>query len=219
MQEIAQLYREEDADEQLLRIFGVDSQPFLNAVASGWLQWANRSEFDAPSFPGSLLWGHTVRAERTQLSERRWTCDSTDNFPTCITPDGKMAIVVETGDEETGKVVPGRRPRTKSQKGPRTMQMVRDNSQLLQGDLFSAFAMRPRLVGEGPLLWVHLIHQHGGFVYHEISLPTVADSDSRITGWKCRIILPTYRSGSALSKLTAPTPAPDIQVQVKRRAG
>lgn len=219
MEELQPIYRQEEARGQLLRLFGVTEEPFLDASRLAWLEWAARTEFDPPSFPGTVLWGHTVRHERRQLVELGWAQNDVNNFSTCITPDGKMAIAVETGDEYTATTIPEKTPRTNSRKGPQTMQMIRDNSKLLQGNLFAGFAQAEPVRSQAPLLWIHLIHQSMGDVLGEISLPVVADDDQRIVGWKSRIILPRVEGGSDPRRLSLPAPevTPDSEVRVVRR--
>lgn len=73
------IIRELDEVRAYLReLFGVDEKPFLRAERMGWLEWANRSDFDSPSFPGTLLWGHTVRHERAYFVQHEdWKKDNT----------------------------------------------------------------------------------------------------------------------------------------------
>jgi hypothetical protein len=223
MQALRPIYHEPaEVRDQLLALFGVTDEPFVRATGKAWLEWATRTEFDAPSFPGTLLWGHTVRHERRDFVEHGWTKDDTSNFSSVISPDGKYAIAVETGDRFTGFVFPGKKPRTNSRKGVRMMQMLSDNRHLLQGDIFAGFLQTKSAKNDGaPLLWIHLIHQSRGDVYGEVSLPVVANDRNRIVGWECRIILPKWRGGDGVSPLRQNPlqPTPDAEVRVVRRTG
>ena len=211
--------------EVLLQLFGVDDRLFMQSIGVGWLEWASHSEFDAPSFPGTLLWGHTVRAERRELAELGWPKSDLNNFATSISPDGTMAVAVETGDRFTSTISAKRQPRTNSRKGVKTMQMIADNRHLLQASLFdnrkADIQPAPATTGpsRAPLLWIHLIHQSSGDIVSEISLPIVANDRNRIVGWRCRIILPRWRSNNDAIKLrnSAPEAAPDAVVRIVRR--
>jgi hypothetical protein len=217
--QLRELYHGEEVRDVLFQLFGVTEEPFLRAMGHAWLEWAARSEFDAPSFPGTLLWGHTVRHERRELFDHGFPFDNSNNFATCFTPDGRMAIAVETGDRFTGTTIPQKRPRTNSMKGPRAMQMVQDNRMFLQGNLFTGFAQARPLRREAPVLWIHLIHQSRGDVVSEISLPTVSDKHNRIIGWRTRIVLPRWRGGSDPSgvRIQPPEPSADAEIRIARR--
>src|SRR5688572_5297659 len=82
--------RPEDVRVQLWRRFGLTEEPFGLAVREAWINWANRSEFDARSFPGTLLWGHAVRPFRTYLAGLTppWPPNDDDGFSTSFSPDG-----------------------------------------------------------------------------------------------------------------------------------
>ncbi|MCB9518441.1 MAG: hypothetical protein H6691_05920 [Gemmatimonadales bacterium] len=215
------IIRELDEVRAYLReLFGVDEKPFLRAERMGWLEWANRSDFDSPSFPGTLLWGHTVRHERAYFVQHEdWKKDNTNNFPTVVRPDGEIALVVETGDRFTGRVVPGHQPRTNSRKGAQTMRMIAMNRSQMNlpfpGDMNGI-----PLSSDAPLLWVHLINQSGGHIYGEVSLPIVANGHNRIIGWKVRLILPRWTNDDDMANLraNAPTPTGDAEVKIVRRA-
>lgn len=213
-------YQRDEVRDVLQRLFGLTVKPFHQAMGYAWLEWSNRSEFDAPSFPGELLWGHTVRHERRILNERSWVKDDTNNFSTSISPDGRMAIAVETGDRLTATTISGKRPRTNSRKGPRTLEMLRENRAALQGNLFSGFGAAKPSLGTAPLLWIHLIHQTMGDIASEISLPIVANAHQRIVGWRTRIVLPRWRGGhEGLALRSAPEAAEEATVRVVRRQG
>lgn len=233
MQESSRLWFDDDSDERhvvedpqavraaLLELFGVTEEPFLRAEHMGWLEWSNRSdEFDAPSFPGTLLWGHTLRHGRAYFVQHQgWTKDDTNNFPTVISPNGKFAIGVETGDKFTGRVVRGHPPRTNSRKGVEVMRMIaRNRSQLT---LFPGDPSESVEHSGAPLLWMHLIHQSSGHIYGEVSLPITANHHNRIVGWKARIILPRWTNGDDLAALraNAPQPTTDAEVRIARRIG
>lgn len=220
------LYSEpNEVRDALQQLFGVDEAPFLRAIGAAWLEWASHSEFDAPSFPGTLLWGHTVRHERRELSELGWGMSDANNFALSVTPDRRMAIAVETGDRFTGVVGLARRPRTNSRKGVKTLQMIEDNRHLLQGEFFPEFGQCP-LPGtsiakpsDAPLLWIHLIRQSMGDVASEISLPIVANDHHRIVGWRTRIILSRWRGSDDpdMLRTSAPEAAPDAALRIVRR--
>lgn len=216
------LYHEPDEVRLVVaQLFGVSADLFLNAVGHAWLEWANRTQFDPPSGPGELLWIHTVRHERRQFSELdpKWIQDDAGNFSSMISPDGRVAIAVETGNRMTGAISHGKYPRTNSKKGPRTMQMVRDNRAIIQGDAFTGFPTPKAPNNPGaPLLWIHLIHQSRGHILHELSLPLTSDLRNKIVGWRCRIILPQWTGGD-LTGIRAPEPAAEPEVRINRRVG
>src|SRR5687767_12952913 len=226
MRALRAVYEEpQQVRDVLMSVFGVTEEPFMNATTRAWLEFATRTEHDAPGFPGVLLWGHTVRHERADFVQNYgWALSNAGNFASVVSPNQTLAIAVETGDRFTGLVVGGKVPKTNNRKGVRTMQRLLDNRSLLQGSLFDSDEARPRraaLNEEAPLLWIHLIHQSRGDVLGEVSLPIVANEHGRIVGWKCRIILPRWRGGTntPTARRNPMEPVADATIRVVKRAG
>ena len=222
-----ELYHElPDVTDQLRKYLGLTLDPFHMAIGEAWLEWAAQTLFDAPSFPGTELWGHTVRPFRRSLvTEFGWTKDDCGNFSTVISPDGRNAIAVETGNEITGLIFPNKIPKTKSAKGPQAMAKVAENClQISQGSLFaSEDDGRPLPASEAqkPMLWMFLIHQMDGNVRSEVSLPVMIGDDNRIVDWKVRIILPVWRGedDQRVRRAVGPAAGPDAEVTISRRVG
>ena len=155
-----------------------------------------------------------------------WGRDDAGLLSLAVSPDGKTAIAVATGDEATGD--PQRTPCTKSSKGPRTKDAIEVN--VLQLHLFEQEEAiktdeQLKLVLSRLTYWLLIrMDEESGTLRCELSTPIYVGLDGKIAGWDERIILGTVPFGDQPTALKLDpreglqSGATDVDVQVKRRA-
>lgn len=141
------------------------------------------SPFAPPSFPGTTQWAETNVGARLLLVPKGWKADDTKNFSRIVSPSGKVAIFVATGDEHTG--IATAEPRTKHPKGAETEAAVEKNAQAQLPGL--ALASENAQVAE---TWAFLLCANDLEMRYEVSRPKKQDSEGRVTTWSDRIIFP-----------------------------
>lgn len=172
------------------------------------------TENDPLSAPGFLAWARTVRALRELLIPRGFKRAFTDPyFPLVLSPDGRTAITVSSGDEGTGAHY--RNVKTRYPKGAATSRAI-DRNQLqlldlerddpgffLRRDWMTWFFLRRRCRASHKL-------------YLELSLPLSMDADPHVSHWARRIILPAIDFDPQIDS-GADTEDEPIEVRVERR--
>ncbi len=145
------------------------------------------TELDPPIIAGLTRWGRATRFLREELIPLGWTYDNPRLLARTIHPGGEFAIVVATGDEQTGLAgeLP---PTTKHRKGDATVQAVEINGQLAF-DFGSSW--EPREADDELLTWFLLFYIDEHEFRAELSLPNQIQ-DGWITGWAERVILPPF---------------------------
>ena len=73
-----------------------------DALKAGEANAASCTENDPATLSGILRWARIVRALRELLFKHGWRRSNRHGLPTVVSPDGKVAIAVSTGDEGTG---------------------------------------------------------------------------------------------------------------------
>ena len=210
-------FESKDVDSRLAEL-GLNASLLQEAVMQGMLARSEATPNDPPLFPGFATWSRTVRSLREQLIPHPygWSRCDDGNYSLVVNPDGKIAIAVATGDENTGNV--HIKPMTKSPKGTRTQCAIEINQ--YQGHLFDDM---PNLeIPEGPnsdrVTWILLQNYHQAFkeVRYELSLPN--SYSGKIDGWSERIILGSLPFDPTI---VIPVPVipnlPDIDVPLIRR--
>ncbi|KAG0194114.1 hypothetical protein DFQ28_001250 [Apophysomyces sp. BC1034] len=170
---------------------------------------------------GSYHWIASVYAIRSMLAERKWELKDSRNCPFIVSPERTVAIVVMTGDPDTGR--PNGNPTNQAEKGSVLKQAVAQNQAQLK--LFDAGSVSPTLAGpkEATQLWVLLYHVAVGpdgkdEVRVELSLPSQFER-KQIVGWRERIILRSIRPDGELGGIQDDSPTGPIDVPVERRTG
>lgn len=211
-------------DLRLLEL-GTSRDLLTSAILAGELQRRLCTEHDPPAAAGFFAWARTVRALRDLHAERHgWFGDDTGMISTAVNPERTMAIMVATGDSDTGRAT-GRHPQTKYPKGIGTITAVERNGQM---DLFGMLAggaaeLDPEFVeASGPLTWMLLVHSDRSGVWAELSRPNGIGESGHVSGWSERILLghidPSDPGASLNLTDAAPVhPTAPIDVPVARR--
>lgn len=165
---------------------------------------------------GTLHWHETVFALRTTLIAREWVKKDPQNCPFILSPDKSVAILVMTGDPDTGIV--NCSPTNQSQKGAVLKQAVSANYELFE----TAALSKLERTKNGTQMWVLLYHvgvdQHGRTELRaELSLPSRFER-KKIVGWSERIILGAiHPDGEYDAIVDAPVAPAPVEVPVERR--
>lgn len=168
-----------------LYLLGLDEAVIEKIVLHGLAAKQACSPFSPTSYPGYTQWAETNIATRQFLAPKDWTPDDSHGFPRVVSPDGKIAITVSTGDENTG--IATAEPRTKYPKGPETTSAVEVNSQMVLPGL--ALAKTPeRAPASRRETWMVLVTTNDFELRYELSLPKGQDKEGRVVEWAERIV-------------------------------
>src|SRR5437899_1643631 len=86
-----------------LKALDLDHEVIREALLGGEAARDACTENDPLSAPGFFAWSFSTRKLRELLIPRSWTRRDLDGLALVVSPSAKMAIVVSTGDTETGK--------------------------------------------------------------------------------------------------------------------
>lgn len=173
-----------DRDARLYAL-GLDHATVEEIALYGLRARQRVSPLAPPSFPGTTQWAETIVGARLILVPREWSPNDSHNFSRIVSPNGRIAIIVATGDELTG--IATAEPRTKHPKGAKTEAAVEVNVQLEIPGL--SLVTEKDLVAP-PETWVYLIHTNDSEMRYELSRPKTQDIEGRVIAWSHRIILP-----------------------------
>lgn len=206
-----------DAAEARLSQLGLEVEPIREVVRQSFYAFISCSPNHPPLVRGIWAWGEAVRALREYALPKGLRRSDESNYSVVIDDDRGIAIAVATGDEATG--IAGTSPTTRAQKGIVTLLAVVANQAQLS--LFSdTEAPKSRAAGEDDhevVTWILLMRRAKNELRCELSLPSSMGADGRIDAWHERIILASIPIDGAPIDVTMP-PAPDIDVDVQRRA-
>jgi len=168
------------------------------------------------SAPGTNAWQRGIEVLREETILLGWTPDEPNNQPRTVSPDGKIAITVSSGDTNTGN--PNKEPQTRNDKGAQTSRCAHYNSQ--QGELFpsqhNVISLSKAVTEEqGPELWILLffIDLDKKEVRYELSRPTSMSEKSKVNGWSHRLIMPPVAFDDSSARQSPDSPA-EVDVPV-----
>jgi hypothetical protein len=210
---LPRIHSEPDDVDAALAALGITRDPLMNAVMAGLLARDSCTENDPRFFPGIFQWGRTVRALREETAILGWTRSDEGNFCTAVEPEGKFAIAVASGCENTGCKPPAT-PTTKRRKGPSTAEAVNANAQLY---LFAELAPAAQSDSPDRVTWILLFYRDREEIRAELSLPDSIGDDGHINGWRERILLAAQSLDKDILPV-APDFGPDPVIDVRRRA-
>ncbi len=216
MQQLDVCIQLDDVNSRLKEL-GLGAGTLREALQRGFASWASCTINHPTNYPGISFWANTIAALRELLHSDGWTRRDDGNLPLTVDPNGRVSIVVSTGDEYTG--LPDLTPSTQSSKGPRTVSVVEVNAQ--QIPLFD-FKKHPEIVkqGEERLTWILLFHRDktSNEMRCELSCPVKMNEEGQIDAWAERIILPRIPFGGENVEVRKDAPkTPEIDVKIKRK--
>ncbi|MCU1394481.1 MAG: hypothetical protein JWM34_2909 [Ilumatobacteraceae bacterium] len=192
----AQPSGDDDARAQLARL-GVTPELLTEARGRAQQDVDDCTDLDPPGSRGQIRHMRTVRYFRELMIPFGWTPDDRGNVGATVSPDGKIAIVVSTGNEGTGLL--GERLRSKYPKGEVTQCRVLQNVQLnLLEDVLERLLQEEATYAdvETRTTWMLLQHPAGNAVRAELSCPSGWDDSHRISEWSQRIPLDELTHGA-----------------------
>lgn len=186
----------------LLQTMGLELQPFEHSLASGVAEAASYSAGAPSSAPEFGRWARMTESLHDGVIglQRGWERHDPLNQPTWLNPGRKIAVVISSGDENTGQRT-FREPTNRNPKGSSFGVLVEEN--VLFSDVTASGEMAS--IHE---TWVFLYDAREGFVYSELSLPIIMPGRF-IGGWRERILFPRFDGRSGLFEPEADDSGPD----------
>lgn len=212
--------RPEDINPRLFKLDPALTQELLlEANQRGYEKRLEATILHAPTAAGTLHWHEFVFSLRLVLTEKGWTKKDNRNCPLIISADKSIAIVVMTGNSDTGKDF-GKLPTNQADKGAVLDAAIQRNYQysIFEKDAISELQNSKT----GTQLWVLLYHVENGRngakeIRVELSLPSNFHK-KKISNWFERIILPATPTEPLVS-ITPSLPAAPIEVSVEFKNG
>ena len=199
-----------------LRSMGLTVDQLETVVQASLGGYTSTTTFHARSASGTYLYHEgTAALRRAVMPSGHWDHDEDDNQPRTFSALYGIAIVVQTGDENTG-LINQHEPKARNPKGQATEKKVTSNH-----DHPVLFSIAPRQEDDGtPFInWVLLIAVEGGVVRSELSLPRTM-TGGKPCGWIERIILSEIELGGGDAVVTTDEgdsgPIADIDVAWKQ---
>lgn len=204
-----------------LNELGLTEDVLRQSIMRAQAAWAQCTPHHPRPFAAIVTWGEGMCALRDLLIPRGWSCADDRGLPLAVNPQGTLAITIQSGDENTGRVGQGQ-PRTSSGHGPATIDFVQQNAYLFPDMEAEARARFEQERQRAKNTWVLLLKRDSvlGQVRCELSHPTAMDEENRIVGWSERIILPPVEFDPT-PDIAADDGGPDdgeITIDIKRRA-
>jgi hypothetical protein len=195
---------------------GLDEDGLIQCVERGQSAWAECTPNHPAIYKGLCAWGETTCGLREYLLPKSWKRVDEGNLPVTINKANTIAIIVSTGNEDTGRKEG--KPSTKSTKGARTAEAIACN---LEHTLFGDIRKITKNA-DGKATYMLLFHRDEELeeVRCELSRPLkINEDDDRIDEWTERIILRPipFSSGSRILVGDGPQ-TPNIDVEIKRRS-
>jgi len=220
MQATEEVYSEPFSVTRRLEALGLKLDALLDSVLAGAQKRRACTKLHPPMFPGLAQWAETTHRLRERHIPEGWAPTDDSNYSLIVSRNGKTAIAVASGDENTG-LVEGC-PATSSPKGPHTMSAVAAHQLALDLEIppeleaiLEAFSVDPNR--ETWLLLTHWSERDGLVeVRAELSLPLAIAENQKVIGWRERIILPSTSLGP--TDIEFPKHTPDLDIDVRKRA-
>jgi hypothetical protein len=167
---------------------GLTVQVVQDALKSGEASANSCTANDPTSLAGILRWARTVRGLRDLLAKHGWRRGNVRGLPTVVSPDGKVAIAVSTGDEGTGTKSEAK---TKYRKGKAAVAVVASNQMVFMWEGFDeSNTDEAEAAPSDRVTWYLLFVKDGDEIRSEISLPSHIGTDGKVEGLTTRYLLP-----------------------------
>lgn len=204
---IEPIYQDYRAITKLDQLCGLDPNVFREVIEQTYYAHvAPVTGLEPPTTAGFLMWAKGTRALRERLRPAGWTHHNDKNLPVTISPDKSMVIVINSGDEDTGRR--NGHPRTASSKGSVTKAAI-DRDQM---KLFELEEIQRIVETGGQEFWVLLVHvDPGKEIRLELCRPTTHTEGNPITDWYERVIFDPI----SLQEEVFTTVEPEAEVEIK----
>lgn len=202
----------EHIDERL-RGMRLELGCFEQSLAAGAAEAASYSEGAPAAAPELGRWMRTVEEFHHSVLglQRGWERTDPLNQPTWINPELHIAIVVSSGDENTGQRT-FKNPTNRNPKGSSFGALVAAN----EARFFDTVTRSGDMVGINET-WVFLYDARAGSVFSELSLPVLMPG-SFIENWHHRILLPRFDDSTNLFETVPDAPVEqDYTFVIERR--
>ena len=213
---MAEAVQAHEVTSKLLTFVGLESEePLREAIKKGLDAQMRCTPLHPPVAPGFYRWSEATAALRLGLIPMKWKPNDDGNLSSIVRDDGRVAIVIATGDARTG-MEGAPYPTTKFPRGPRTQAAVATNQQIAL-DLITGASILPDESPKRETWWL-LAAVRDGEVRMELSLPRSISDQGWIEEWAHRIILTPHQIGEGTIDLGLEEHAMDaIDVSVERR--
>ena len=215
MQSAVEVYFHPIEVDDRLGNLDLDVDTLWRSLQFGQAYAADCTRHDPPSGKGIIAWDKVNRMLRDLLVPSGWSIENHMNYAMTVHPNGKWAVIVATGDEQTG--LPTGAPQTRSSKGPATQRAISRNiNQLSFAQLDPTWSVRP-----ARLTWILLYRfdAEDYSIYGELSLPVSMTSDGHVNRWQTRIMLSDPKGDSMVTPVTPQFEGgDDIDVPVELKA-
>ncbi|WP_201195134.1 hypothetical protein [Pseudomonas fluorescens] len=200
-------------------LFGITEADLRATIIDCFRSFVSAGPLHPKGSGGTLAWIHGIRALRAILLPKGWMSDDPRNQPRVVSPDGKHAITVICGDENTGN--PHQTPLTRNKRGSQTTNSVHYNAR--QQDLFPVSREELQRFTPGTerqqTLWILLFHVdvENRTVHYELSRPINMAENEKVDDWAPRFIMPPLQLGEP-DGFQGPAAGPDIDIPVTPRS-
>lgn len=180
------LFKTQDIAPQLHSMGQLNEKMLRQIVRRGLTARRSCTAFHPPSYPGLAQWAETHVALREFTTPLGWRVSDEANFSRVISPDGRCALTVASGDRLTGARGP-KDPSTKYARGSQTDLAIQANKTLSLFGPTDDATPPPHCE-----TWILLLHAdlQRAEVRFELSRPQAQDGEGRVVAWSRRIILP-----------------------------
>lgn len=200
--------------EEMLATIGITAGDLQATIMQVYRAFSAVGPLHPKGFSGTYGWADGTQAIRAIMMPKGWTMADPNGQPRIISPGGRYAITVSSGNAHTGN--PNKTPQTKNSKGAQTTRSVAYNSR--QGELFDSEPQQNVIpVGTTEqMLWFLLFYVdlEGGEVRYELSYPINVGDNNKVDAWATRLIMPALRLGSRDGS-SLPESGPSIDIAVK----
>lgn len=195
-----------------LDALGLSVELLHAAARAGLTARASRTGLAPRNAPGTDLYSFTVEELRVLLVPAGWEPQFVAGQERTVSPDGRVAIIVSTGDGPVGEMSDVQ-PRTAHPKGPLMRNAVAANLGFVQVELALGIAHPQPAEGAAIPVWVLLVKVEGDALHLELSLPDRVGDDDRVVSWSERILLPPIALGELARAEDAAPETIDVPVQ------
>lgn len=206
------------AEQAIEHLFGISAKDLKMVALQCTSAFMSVGPLKPKGFGGTNAWAAGIEVLREILIPKGWIPTDPNNQPRIVSPDGKHAITVISGDSDTGN--PHCNPQTRNKRGTQTLRSITFNSRQMHLFPVSSVvgaAFDPDSTA-GQSLWILLFYVDvdAGEVRFELSRPVNFADNEKVDGWEPRFIMPAINFRNPGSG-DAPEAGFDYDIPVKPR--